>query len=372
MTREDGGSEAGEGVLPDDPNAVARKAAEALDEDAARARLADLARILEEADRAYHQADAPVLSDADYDALKRENAAIEARFPGLKRTDSPSDNVGAAPAEGFSKVTHAMRMMSLSNAFDEEDVRDFVNGIRRYLGLDGAAPLAFTAEPKIDGLSLSLRYEDGGWSGRDPRRRRRWAKTSPPMPAPSTISRKIEGAPKVLEVRGEVYMSHADFDALNARQAAAGGKTFANPRNAAAGSLRQLDAEITRARPLRFFAYAWGEVSDPLAETQMGALDRLAELGFPTNPLTRTLRRCRGDAGPLRAIEQRSARRWAMTSTAWSTRSTTCRCRGGWVSARPRRAGRSRTSFRPNWPGPGWRGSTSRWGAPARSAPWRG
>ncbi|KPQ14057.1 MAG: DNA ligase, NAD-dependent [Rhodobacteraceae bacterium HLUCCO18] len=270
-----------------DPMAAASEAAAGLTEAEARARLAELARQLDEADRAYHQADSPVLSDADYDALKRENAALEARFPHLKRADSPSDSVGAAPAEGFSKHIHAQRMMSLSNAFDEDDVRDFVAGIRRYLGLDDVTPLAFTAEPKIDGLSLSLRYEGGrlvtaatrgdGAVGENVTAN---ARTIDDIPT------EIAGAPKVLEVRGEVYMSHADFDALNARQASAGGKTFANPRNAAAGSLRQLDPEITRARPLRFFAYSWGELSEPLAETQFGALKRLADLGFPTNPRT--------------------------------------------------------------------------------------
>src|SRR6056297_459572 len=275
-----------------DPMAAASDAAVGLTEAEARMRLTELARQLDEADRAYHQADAPVLSDADYDALKRENAALEARFAHLKRADSPSNSVGAAPAEGFSKHVHAQRMMSLSNAFDDEDVLDFVAGIRRYLGLDEVTPLAFTAEPKIDGLSLSLRYEDGqlviaatrgdGAVGENVTAN---ARTIGDIPT------EIAGAPRVLEVRGEVYMSHADFDALNLRQAATGGKTFANPRNAAAGSLRQLDPEITRARPLRFFAYSWGELSQPLADTQFGALKRLADLGFPTNP---RIERCAG------------------------------------------------------------------------------
>ncbi|BDW85141.1 NAD-dependent DNA ligase LigA [Roseicyclus marinus] len=261
---------------------------DALTEDAARARLADLADLLDAANRAYYQEDAPDLSDADYDALKRENAAIEARFPTLKRADSPSEQVGAAPAEGFGKIVHAQRMMSLANAFDGQDVEDFVAGIRRYLNLPEDAPLAFCAEPKIDGLSLSLRYEGGrlvsaatrgdGETGENVTANARTI---------GDIPQTLTDAPEVLEVRGEVYMSHADFAALNARQAALGAKTFANPRNAAAGSLRQLDAEITRARPLRFFAYSWGELSDPLAETQMGAIARLEELGFQTNPLTR-------------------------------------------------------------------------------------
>ncbi|MCE8554986.1 NAD-dependent DNA ligase LigA [Ruegeria pomeroyi] len=247
-----------------------------------------LAGLLAQANLAYHTQDAPEISDAEYDALKQRNTAIEARFPHLKRADSPSEQVGARPGEGFSKVTHAVRMMSLGNAFDDEDVTDFDRSIRKYLGLDTDAPLAYTAEPKIDGLSLSLRYEQGvlvqaatrgdGEVGENVTAN---ARTIADIPA------RIEGAPEVLEVRGEVYMSHADFAALNTRQEAEGGKLFANPRNAAAGSLRQLDAAITRARPLRFFAYSWGELSEPLAETQMQAIERLASLGFQTNPLTR-------------------------------------------------------------------------------------
>jgi DNA ligase (NAD+) len=293
---------------PTDPQSAADDAASGLSETEAEMRLAELAERLGQADRAYHQADAPVLSDADYDALKRENAALEARFPHLKRSDSPSDSVGAAPAEGFSKLTHAQRMMSLSNAFAAEDVSDFVAGIRRYLGLDDAAPLRFTAEPKIDGLSLSLRYESGrlvtaatrgdGVTGENVTAN---ARTIDDIPT------EISGAPDILEVRGEVYMSHADFEALNARQAETGGKTFANPRNAAAGSLRQLDASITRSRPLRFFAYAWGELSAPLAETQSDALARLKQLGFPTNPLTQLCADAEEMLAHYARIEQRRA-----------------------------------------------------------------
>ncbi|EAR50950.1 DNA ligase, NAD-dependent [Oceanicola granulosus HTCC2516] len=254
----------------------------------ATAELARLAAELAAADAAYHGADAPIMDDAAYDALKRRNAALEARFPELMRADSPTGQVGAAPAAGFGKVTHRVRMLSLLNAFEEADIRDFDDGVRRYLGLAADAPLRYTAEPKIDGLSLSLRYEDGrlvqaatrgdGTTGENVTDN---ARTIDDIPD------RLEGAPDVLEVRGEVYMSHADFAALNARQSEAAGKTFANPRNAAAGSLRQLDPEITRARPLRFFAYAWGELSAPLAETQMGAIERLGALGFQVNPLTR-------------------------------------------------------------------------------------
>lgn len=254
----------------------------------AEAELARLADILGRANAAYHTADDPLFDDAEYDALKRRNAAIEARFPDLKRADSPADQVGAAPAEGFSKIKHEVAMLSLSNAFDAQDVVEFEARVRKYLGLEPHVELAFTAEPKIDGLSLSLRYEDGvliqaatrgdGTTGENVTANARTI---------ADIPHALKGAPTVLEVRGEVYMSHADFEALNARQEAAGGKPFANPRNAAAGSLRQLDAEITRARPLRFFAYAWGALSDPLAQSQWGAIERLAALGFSTNPLTR-------------------------------------------------------------------------------------
>ena len=260
---------------------------EALTKAQAETELARLAEVLNEANNAYHTEDAPEISDAEYDALKRRNAAIEARFPDIKRADSPSEQVGAPVAEGFGKVRHAVPMLSLANAFDAEEVTEFDARIRKYLGLGSDAPLAYTAEPKIDGLSLSLRYEKGvlvqaatrgdGAVGENVTANARTIENIP---------QELKNAPDLLEVRGEVYMSHADFAALNARQAERGGKTFANPRNAAAGSLRQLDAEITRVRPLQFFAYAWGALSEPLAETQKGAIDRLTELGFSTNPLT--------------------------------------------------------------------------------------
>jgi len=254
--------------------------------DAAAQELERLAHLLTVANIAYHGDDAPHLTDAEYDALKRRNMAIEARFPELKRDDSPTDRVGAPASDGFSKITHAVRMLSLGNAFNDEDVADFNDRILRYLGIEGQA-IAYTAEPKIDGLSLSLRYENGalvyaatrgdGAVGENVTENARTI---------SDIPKTLTGAPEVVEVRGEVYMSHNDFIDLNTRQIARGGKTFANPRNAAAGSLRQLDAKITADRPLRFFAYAWGDVSEPLAQTQFGAITRLAEMGFQTNPLT--------------------------------------------------------------------------------------
>ncbi|MBL3608535.1 NAD-dependent DNA ligase LigA [Rhodovulum sulfidophilum] len=281
---------------------------EALSESEARAELARLAEAVAKADAAYHQEDAPTLSDAAYDALKRRNAAIEARFPALKRPDSPSDRVGAAPAEGFAKVAHVRRMLSLANAFDGTDVAEFDARIRRYLGLAAEARLLYTAEPKIDGLSLSLRYEGGrlvqaATRGDGELGENVTANARTIADIPGTLA----GAPDILEVRGEVYMAHADFEALNARQAETGAKTFANPRNAAAGSLRQLDPAITAARPLKFFAYAWGEVSTPLAATQMEAIERLKALGFQVNPLTVLCDGPEALAAHYAGIEQRRA-----------------------------------------------------------------
>jgi len=290
-----------------EPAAGARPVASLTEAEAA-GELADLARRLARANTAYHTEDAPVMDDAAFDALKRRNAEIEARFPGLKRSDSPSEQVGATPSEAFAKVTHAERMLSLGNAFADEEVHEFDARLRRFLGLSAEDPLAFTAEPKIDGLSLSLRYEAGrlvvaatrgdGETGENVTANARTIKDIPAT---------LDGAPVLLEVRGEVYMSHADFAALNARQEADGARGFANPRNAAAGSLRQLDPSVTAARPLRFFAYGWGALSEPLAETQSGALERLEALGFAVNPLTR---RCDGPGEMLehyRAIEAQRA-----------------------------------------------------------------
>ena len=288
--------------------AAASRPVEDLTPEEAKAELAALAHTLAEADLAYHQADAPSLSDADYDALKRRNAALEARFPALRRTDSPSGQVGAAPADAFAKVRHAVRMLSLENAFEDAGVADFVERVRRFLNLAADAPLAFTAEPKIDGLSLSLRYEAGrlvvaatrgdGETGENVTANARTI---------ADIPERLEGAPDVLEVRGECYMAKTDFATLNDRQAEAGARPFANPRNAAAGSLRQLDSAVTAARPLRFLAYGWGEIAAPLAETQGGAIARLGELGFAIDPL---MQRCDGPAAMLthyRAIEAQRA-----------------------------------------------------------------
>jgi DNA ligase (NAD+) len=255
--------------------------------------LARLAAQIKHHDGLYYQRSQPEISDADYDALKQRNAAIEGRFPDLILSDSPSKRVGAAPATGFAKIRHAKPMLSLDNAFGEEDVRDFFESVRRFmkeLKDDPTIPIEAVAEPKIDGLSATLRYEGGefvqgatrgdGTEGEDITANLRTVKGIPQR-------LRGEGWPDVLEVRGEVYMSRGDFFALNERQEAAGEKVFANPRNAASGSLRQLDFSITASRPLGFFAYGWGEVSGPIAETQWDALQRFKDWEFSINPLSR-------------------------------------------------------------------------------------
>jgi len=258
-----------------------------MDEVEASAELARLATVLTRASSAYHSDDSPEISDAEFDALFERNKEIESVFPHLKRPDSPSDRIGAAASETFAKVTHSVRMLSLANAFSDDDVRNFEETIRRYLKLDDGTSIGYTCEPKIDGLSLSLRYENGrlmqaatrgdGQIGENVTAN---ARTIDDIP---DIARR---APEVMEVRGEVYMGHSDFERINARATVEGSRTFANPRNAAAGSLRQLDPDVTRSRPLRFFAYGWGELSEPLGGTQYEALQRLSDMGFATNPLT--------------------------------------------------------------------------------------
>ena len=258
-----------------------------LDAGLAAREVASLRDAVSRANTAYHTDDAPDISDAEYDRLKRRLVALETAFPELAIADSPTQAVGAAPAAGFAKITHRQRMLSLANAFSEEDVDDFVAGVKRFLGLEDGVSVGFSAEPKIDGLSLSLRYEGGALVSAATRGDGEIGEDVTANALTITdVPQKLTGAPEVLEVRGEVYMAHEDFQALNAAQEADGAKTFANPRNAAAGSLRQLDASITASRPLRFFAYAWGELSEPLAESQTGAIARLNALGFVTNPLT--------------------------------------------------------------------------------------
>ncbi|PKQ04603.1 MAG: DNA ligase (NAD(+)) LigA [Alphaproteobacteria bacterium HGW-Alphaproteobacteria-11] len=251
-----------------------------------------LAGEIAEHDALYHGKDAPRISDAAYDELRKRNDAIEQRYPELVREDSPSHRVGAAPAEGFGKVVHKVPMLSLSNAFDDDDVRDFCARVRRFLNIKEDETLAITAEPKIDGLSAALRYENGKFvlgatrgDGREGENVTENLKTIVDVPK----ALKGKNIPDIVEIRGEVYMSHEDFAALNERQKAAGKPVFANPRNAAAGSLRQLDAKITASRPLRFFAYTWGEMSALPADTQSGVIDAFAKWGFAVNPL---FRRC--------------------------------------------------------------------------------
>ena len=256
-----------------------------LTEEEARAELARLSVLLKHAEEAYYQTDSSRIDDATYDALKARNQGIEARFLALQREDSPSLRVGAAPASGFGKIRHEVPMLSLANAFSSNDVEEFDARVRKFLNINTA--IGYTAEPKIDGLSLSIRYEKGvlvyaatrgdGEVGEDVTENAKYV---------SGIPHLIDNAPNILEVRGEVYMTHDAFEALNIRQQSTGEKPFSNPRNAAAGSLRQLDASITATRPLAFFAYAWGALSNQLAKTQIGAIERLQSFGFATNPLT--------------------------------------------------------------------------------------
>lgn len=273
--------------------ANAKTPVENLSEDEAAAELAFLAAEIARNDDLYHGQDAPEISDADYDALKRRNEEVEARFPALVRDDSPSRRVGSAPLPTFAPITHSRPMLSLDNTFSDEDVRDFVNSVYRFLGRLPDESIAFTAEPKIDGLSMSIRYENGrlvsaatrgdGTTGENV--------TANVQTIGEIPNRLPAGAPAVVEVRGEVYMAKSDFLALNEKMAAEGKQTYVNPRNTAAGSLRQLDATVTASRKLRFFAYAWGEMSEMPANTQYGMIEVLKSWGFPVNPMTRRLSR---------------------------------------------------------------------------------
>jgi len=271
----------------------AEAAPESLSRSQAEAELARLAAEIAHHDALYHAQGAPEISDAQYDALVQRNLAIEKRFPDLVRPDSPSLRVGASPADAFGKVQHLVPMLSLGNAFEDGDVADFVARVRRFLNLSATDPLAVTAEPKIDGLSISLRYDGGrlveaatrgdGAVGEN---------VTTNVMTIKEIPHRLRGAhiPERIEVRGEIYLGHDDFRRLNAEQEAAGGKIFANPRNAAAGSLRQLDARITAKRPLRFFAYAWGHAASLPGETQSGVVAAYRDWGLPTNALMRTCR----------------------------------------------------------------------------------
>ena len=283
------------------PDTAARPV-ELLTPEEAEGELARLAVEIAHHDRRYYAEDAPEITDAEYDALRRRNQAIEARFPELIRADSPSGRVGAAPSAGFAKVTHSVPMLSLENAFTEEEVRDFFTTVRNFfrrpedLARVAEDAVEVMAEPKIDGLSAALRYENGrlvlgatrgdGVTGEDVTANIRTLKTVPER-------LRGEGWPEVIEIRGEVYMERKAFFALNAERAAAGEQVFANPRNFAAGSLRQLDPNVTASRPLKFFAYAWGEATQPFARTQSEALARFREWGLSVNEHSRL---CRGIA----------------------------------------------------------------------------
>jgi DNA ligase (NAD+) len=291
-------------------------------------------------DRAYYQNDAPVVSDAEYDALRRRYEALEAQFPELVDEESLSGKVGAAPAEKFAKITHAVPMLSLGNIFSDDEVEDFVARVKRFLGLPPQAEAAFTAEPKIDGLSCSLRYEKGvlvsaatrgdGLVGED---------VTANVRTVGDVPERLAGSPPgLLDVRGEIYMGHGDFAALNERQAAAGKPLFANPRNAAAGSLRQLDPNITARRPLKFFAYAWGASEPaPPADTQMGAMEAFRAFGFKVNPLTIL---CQSSAAMLAHFHEIESRRaslgYDIDGVVYKVNELALQQRLGFVSRAPR------------------------------------
>ena len=254
----------------------------------AKRELERLAKEIAEHDVRYHRDDAPVISDADYDALRRRFEAIAAEFPSIKIKSGPGERVGAAPSGAFAKVRHGVAMLSLGNAFSRDDVSDFIERVRRFLGLPESELLELTSEPKIDGLSIALRYEGGelvtaATRGDGSVGENVTANVRTIAEIPNVINAR--NLPQVFEVRGEIYIDKDDFFALNERLEEAGTKIFANPRNAAAGSLRQKDPNVTADRPLRFFGYTWGEVSELPANTQMGVVEAIADWGIPTNPL---------------------------------------------------------------------------------------
>lgn len=312
----------------------------------ARSELARLAGLIAYHDRLYYEKDQPELDDADYDALRQRNKAIETRFPELIRTDSPSQRVGITPATGFKKVRHTVPMLSLDNAFAEGDIEDWLDGIRNFLleVKDPSVPMEIDCETKIDGLSVGLRYENGnlvsaatrgnGFEGED---------VTTNVKTVGEVPHRLHGEawPDVLEVRGEVYMNDRDFLKLNEQQEQSGGKLFANPRNAAAGSLRQLDPGITASRPLRFFAYAWGETSQPFAQTQWEARQKLKSWGFQLNEPARLARVVDADLHDLLAYHdeiqlQRSGLGFSIDGTVLKLNRLDWQSRLGFVSRSPR------------------------------------
>jgi DNA ligase (NAD+) len=319
---------------------AAKKSVDRLGQAEAAAELERLAAEIARHDELYYREDAPQISDAEYDGLRQRNAAIEARYPQLVRSDSPSRRVGAAPVEAFGKVRHAVPMLSLGNAFSEQDVSDFMARVRRFLGLPPDAIVEVTAEPKIDGLSISLTYQNGrlvqaatrgdGSEGEN---------VTANVKTMRQIPHRLRGGatPQLIEVRGEIYLAHADFEKLNEEQAAAGGKIFANPRNAAAGSLRQLDAAITARRPLRFFAYGWGAASALPADTQAGVYRQFERWGLPLNPLFKV---CASTAEVLAfhgaMAEQRASLGYDIDGVVYKVNRLDWQQRLGFVSRAPR------------------------------------
>ena len=308
-------------------------------EDAA-AELERLAAEIKEHDRRYHGEDAPIITDAEYDALRRRNAAIEEAFPDLVRADSPTGSVGAAPAEGFAKVRHAVPMLSLAKAYTDQDVVDFLERAKRFFERDKDFDIAFTAEPKIDGLSASLRYENGvfvqgatrgdGTVGED---------ITANLKTIADIPHRLKGSgwPEVIEIRGEVYMTYAEFQALKERSAAAGGQDYVNPRNTAAGSLRQKDASVTASRNLKFFAYAWGYTSEDPAPTQYEAVQKFADWGFRISPLMVRAKSVDELIAQYRLIEaQRSALGYDIDGVVYKVDQLELQRRWGFVTGEPR------------------------------------
>ena len=323
--------------MSDKPEA---KPLEKLTADEAERELERLALELAHHDASYYRQDAPEISDADYDDLRRRNEAIETRFPDLVRPDSPSHRVGAAPSEQFAKVTHKVAMLSLGNVFNDEDVVDFLNRIRRFLGLEADETIEVTAEPKIDGLSIALTFDRGqfiqgatrgdGYEGENVT-----ANVETIADIPKRVS-EID-FPERFEVRGEIYMTHADFAALNARQEAAGRQSYVNPRNTAAGSLRQLDPKMTAERALKFFGYAWGEASGLPADTQMGVAQALQRWGFPVNPLMRLCKSADEMLEAYRDIEaQRTTLGYDIDGVVYKVNRLDWQERLGFVSRSPR------------------------------------
>lgn len=311
-----------------------------LTEEQARSELEQLSAEIARHDLAYHTNDAPEISDADYDALRRRNHALEERFPHLRRDDSPSLRVGGQVAEGFSKVTHGVPMLSLGNAFEDQDVADFVQRGRRFFERDSNPDLSFTAEPKIDGLSASLRYENGvfvqgatrgdGVVGED---------ITANLKTIKQIPHKLKGSgwPDVIEVRGEVYLTHEDFRKLNEKSAAEGGQIYVNPRNTAAGSLRNLNPDVTAKRNLQFYAYAWGFVSAPFAATQFEAVQKFGEWGFEINPLMLETENVETMLDHYRSIEaQRATLGYDIDGVVYKLNDLALQQRWGFVARAPR------------------------------------